>query len=130
MTNPNKYKIPSEKLKKVCNIEKELHFCSTSKDVEILQGVIGQDRAVKSMEFGLSMNAPGYNIFVLGPQGTGKSTYTQSVVSRAAEKGHIPNDWCYINNFSEWDKPLAIALPAGKGKEFQKDMDKLISNLT
>ncbi|WP_313339210.1 ATP-binding protein [Sedimentibacter sp.] len=130
MSNPNKYKISTEKLKKVCNIEEELHFCQTSKDVEILQGVIGQDRAVKSMEFGLSMNAPGYNIFVLGPQGTGKSTYTQSVVSKAAEKGPIPNDWCYINNFSEWDKPLAISLPPGKGKEFQKDMDKLISNLT
>ncbi len=130
MTNSNKYKIPTEKLKRVCSIEKELHFCQTSKDVEILQGVIGQDRAVKSMEFGLSMNVPGYNIFVLGPQGTGKSTYTQSVVTKVAEKGPKPNDWCYINNFSEWDKPLAIALPPGKGKEFQKDMDKLISNLT
>ncbi|WP_313163253.1 AAA family ATPase [Sedimentibacter sp.] len=130
MSSPNKYKIPTERLKKICKIEEELHFCQTSKDVEILQGVIGQDRAVKSMEFGLSMNVPGYNIFVLGPQGTGKSTYTQSVVSKVAEKGPIPNDWCYINNFSEWDKPLAISLPPGKGKEFQKDMDKLISNLT
>lgn len=130
MVDSNKNKIPTEKLKKVCNIEAELNFCRTSQDVEILQGVIGQDRAVKSMEFGLSMNAPGYNIFVLGPQGTGKSTYTQSVVSKMAEKGPIPKDWCYINNFSEWDKPLAISLPPGKGKEFQKDMDKLISNLT
>ena len=130
MSDSNKYKIPTEKLKKVCRIEEELNFCRTSKDVEILQGVIGQDRAVKSMEFGLSMNAPGYNIFVLGPQGTGKSTYTQSVVSKVAEKGPTPDDWCYINNFSEWDKPLAISLPPGKGKEFQKDMDKLISNLT
>lgn len=130
MSSPNKYKIPTERLKKICKIEEELHFCQTSKDVEILQGVIGQDRAVKSMEFGLSMNVPGYNIFVLGPQGTGKSTYTQSVVSKVAEKGPIPNDWCYINNFSEWDKPLSISLPPGKGKEFQKDMDKLISNLT
>ncbi|NYB75402.1 AAA family ATPase [Sedimentibacter hydroxybenzoicus DSM 7310] len=130
MSNPNKYKIPTERLKKICKIEEELHFCQTSKDVEILQGVIGQDRAVKSMEFGLSMNVPGYNIFVLGPQGTGKSTYTQSVVSKVSGKGPIPNDWCYINNFSEWDKPLAISLPPGKGKEFQKDMDKLISNLT
>jgi lon-related putative ATP-dependent protease len=107
-----------------------LKFCKTSKDVTILEGVIGQDRAVKSMEFGLSMNAPGYNIFVLGSQGTGKSTYTQSVVSKIAAKSNVPNDWCYINNFSEWDKPLAISLPSGKGKEFQKDMDKLIANLT
>lgn len=130
MDSVNKFRLPVEKLKKVSNIEKELKFCKTSKDVTILEGVIGQDRAVKSMEFGLSMNAPGYNIFVLGSQGTGKSTYTQSVVSKIAAKSNVPNDWCYINNFSEWDKPLAISLPSGKGKEFQKDMDKLIANLT
>jgi len=130
MDSVNKFRLPVEKLKKVSNIEKELKFCKTSKDVTILEGVIGQDRAVKSMEFGLSMNAPGYNIFVLGSQGTGKSTYTQSVVSKIAAKSNVPNDWCYINNFSEWDKPLAISLPPGKGKEFQKDMDKLIANLT
>lgn len=125
-----KYKVPAEKLKKTCNTEKELKFCSTSKDVAVLDGVIGQDRAVKSMGFGLSMHAPGYNIFVLGPQGTGKSTYTHSVVSKAAANGRVPNDWCYINNFVEWDKPLAIPLPAGKGRVFQKDMDKLVASLT
>lgn len=123
-------RLPIEKLKKTCNIEQELHFCKTSKDTSILEGVIGQGRAVKSMEFGLSMNVPGYNIFVLGPQGTGKSTYTQAAVSKLAANNRVPNDWCYINNFSEWDKPLAISLPAGKGKEFQRDMDKLIVNLT
>lgn len=123
-------RLPTEKLKKTCNIEQELHFCKTSKDTSILEGVIGQGRAVKSMEFGLSMNVPGYNIFVLGPQGTGKSTYTQAAVSKLAANKNVPNDWCYINNFNEWDKPLAISLPAGKGKEFQKDMDKLIVNLT
>ena len=123
-------RLPIEKLKKTCNIEHELHFCKTSKDTSILEGVIGQGRAVKSMEFGLSMNVPGYNIFVLGPQGTGKSTYTQAAVSKLAANNRVPNDWCYINNFSEWDKPLAISLPAGKGKEFQRDMDKLIVNLT
>lgn len=126
----SKLRLTSEKLKNVCNIEKELKFCTTSKDVTILEGVIGQDRAVKSMEFGLSMNAPGYNIFVLGPQGTGKSTYTKSVVNKAASRLKVPDDWCYINNFSEWDKPLAIALPPGKGRIFQSDMDKLIGNLT
>lgn len=128
--NANKHKVPVEQLKKACNIEEELRFCGTSQDVSILNGVIGQDRAVKSMEFGLSMRATGYNIFVLGPQGTGKSTYTQSVVSKIAIKGKVPDDWCYINNFIEWDKPMSISLPAGKGRVFQKDMDKLISSLT
>ncbi len=130
LSNANKYRLTVEQLKKTCSIEKELKFCSTSKDGSVLDGVIGQDRAVRSMEFGLSMRAPGYNIFVLGPQGTGKSTYTQTVVSKIAKNGEVPYDWCYINNFSEWDKPLAISLPPGKGKVFQKDMDKLIANLT
>ena len=127
--NFEKFKIPVDKLRKKCSISEDLNFCQTTKDVSMLKGVIGQDRAVKSMEFGLSMGASGYNIFILGPQGTGKSTYAQNVVSKVASKGDIPDDWCYINNFSEWDKPLAISLPAGRGKVFQKDMEKLIANL-
>lgn len=90
-------KVPVEKLRKTCTIE-DLHFCKTSKDVNVLESVIGQDRAVKSMEFGLGMKASGYNIFVLGPpQGTGKTTYAQSVVSKVAAKGEVPDDWCYCN---------------------------------
>ncbi|MDD4439030.1 MAG: AAA family ATPase [Tissierellia bacterium] len=127
--NIEKYKVPVDKLKSECSICGDLNFCQTSKDVSVLEGVIGQDRAVKSMEFGLAMEATGYNIFVLGPQGTGKTTYAQTVVSKAASKRDVPDDWCYINNFSEWDKPLAISLPAGQGKVFQKDMEKLITNL-
>ncbi|MDD3752201.1 MAG: AAA family ATPase, partial [Tissierellia bacterium] len=127
--NIEKYKVPVDKLRNECSICGDLNFCQTSKDVRVLEGVIGQDRAVKSMEFGLAMEANGYNIFVLGPQGTGKTTYSQTVVSKAASKRDVPDDWCYINNFSEWDKPLAISLPAGQGKVFQKDMEKLITNL-
>jgi lon-related putative ATP-dependent protease len=128
-TNNEKYKVPVDKLKNNCSICGDLNFCQTSKDVSVLEGVIGQDRAVKSMEFGLVMGVSGYNIFVLGPQGTGKTSYSQTVVSKAASKRDVPDDWCYINNFSEWDKPLAISLPAGQGKVFQKDMEKLITNL-
>ena len=127
--NIEKYKVSVDKLRNECSICGDLNFCQTSKDVSVLEGVIGQDRAVKSMEFGLAMEANGYNIFVLGPQGTGKTTYSQTVVSKAASKRDVPDDWCYINNFSEWDKPLAISLPAGQGKVFQKDMEKLITNL-
>jgi len=124
-----KYKVPVGRLRNECSICGDLNFCQTSRDVSVPEGVIGQDRAVKSMEFGLAMGVPGYNIFVLGPQGTGKTSYAQTAVSRAASKRDVPDDWCYINNFSEWDKPLAISLPAGQGKVFQKDMEKLITNL-
>jgi len=128
MFNIDNYKVSVDKLRKVCNIEEELDFCSSSKDAASLDGVIGQDRAVQSMEFGLNMSARGYNIFVVGSQGTGKSTYTKGVISQIASKKPAPLDWCYINNFDEWDKPFAVSLQAGQGRIFQKDMDKLIAN--
>ncbi|KGP75618.1 ATP-dependent protease [Desulfosporosinus sp. Tol-M] len=130
MENTNKFRIPVEKLRKVCDYNNELDFCKTSLDVPPREGVIGQDRAVHSMEFGLDMDTQGYNIFVVGPTGTGKSTYVQTIVSKIADKGPTPSDWCYINNFSDPDRPLAISLPAGQGRWFQKDMDELVTDLT
>ncbi|NLC83617.1 MAG: AAA family ATPase, partial [Ruminococcaceae bacterium] len=81
MSPANKFRIPSEKLRRICDCEQELSFCLTSRDVPELDGVIGQERAVRSMKFGLEMDAPGYNIFVVGPVGTGKNTYVQSIVT-------------------------------------------------
>lgn len=123
------YRIPLEKLKRVCDCETELNFCSTSLDVPTLDGVIGQDRAVRSMQFGLSMDAPGYNIFVAGQPGTGKTTYVNASVAQAAINGMTPDDWCYVNNFNDGDGPVAISLPAGQGRIFQKDMGELVTEL-
>ena len=89
-----KYAIPLDKLKKVCDYENELDFHGSSLEAPEFEGVIGQDRAVSAMEFGLRMNAVGYNIFVVGPHGTGKSTYTQTIVAKIAQNGKIPQDWC------------------------------------
>ncbi len=119
MKSPEEYRVPLEKLRKVCNGEEELGFCKTSLDVPMLDGVIGQERAVRAMQFGLAMDADGYNIFVVGEQGTGKTTYVKTVVTQIAEKGKVPEDWCYVNNFGEWDKPIAVSLPSGMGRIFQ-----------
>ena len=129
MKHEDHYRVPLEKLKKVCNYEDELKFCKTSSDVPLLDVIVDQERAVKSMEFGIAMDVSGYNIFVVGPAGTGKNEYTGEVVSRAAAGCQVPNDWCYIHNFSKIDKPLAVSLPAGQGREFKQDMEKLISEL-
>lgn len=129
MADREKFRIPVEKLKKVCDYEDELDFCSTSLDVEPFVGVIGQERAVRSTEFGLSMDVEGYNLFVAGPSGTGKSTYIQSVISKESKEGKHPSDWCYIHNFQEPERPIALELPAGQGLVFQKDIDELVSNL-
>lgn len=123
-----RFKVPVEKLKRICH-DKELDFCKTTADIEPLDGFIGQDRAVRAMQFGLDMKAPGYNIFVVGPPGTGKSTYVQAIVSQVAAGGPVSGDWCYIYNFADKDRPLAVSLPAGEGRNFKKDMEELLSDL-
>ncbi|MDD4346744.1 MAG: AAA family ATPase [Desulfitobacteriaceae bacterium] len=129
MVSAEKFRIPVEKLKKVCNFEDELDFCKTSLDVPPLDGVIGQERAVRAMHFGMSMDAIGYNLFVVGPPGTGKTNYVEAIVSQIAKNGDVPADWCYLNNFNDRGKPLAVSLPAGQGLCFQKDLEELIADL-
>lgn len=129
MENTERYRIPLEKLRKVCNLDKELDFCSSTREVAPFDGVIGQERAVRSMQFGLDMDTPGYNIFVVGPNGTGRSSYANAIVARTAVSGQEPDDWCYLNNFINEDQPWAVSLPPGGGRIFQKDMDELVKDL-
>lgn len=125
-----KYAVPIERLKKVCSVDLELGEYSEAEKPEAYKGVIGQERAVLAMEFGLGMDAPGYNIFVVGPHGTGKSTYTEAIVMQASERmKKLPRDWCYIHNFKNEDRPKIVDFPAGKGKIFQKDMQDLVEDL-
>lgn len=129
MKGIDQHKVPVEKLRKVCNYEDELDFCKSSLDISPLHEIIGQERAVKAMEFGLAMDVSGYNIFVVGQPGTGKNTYAKNAVMQVAEKGSVPEDWCYIYNFKDSDKPLSVSLPSGMGREFQTDMEDLVSSL-
>jgi len=101
----------------------------TTADLDPLNGIIGQSRAAAAMEFGLAIKRPGYNIYVSGITGTGRSSYTRSIVSRIAANESIPNDWCYVYNFKNPDKPKCINLPAGMGYKLQKDMKRLLKDL-
>jgi lon-related putative ATP-dependent protease len=102
-------------------------FCFRStEELEPISDIIGQERAVRAMEFGLKIDHKGYNIFMTGLTGTGKTSYARFAVSRAAEKKPVPEDIIYVYNFSKPEKPRAIKLPAGKGSEFSKDMEKLV----
>lgn len=101
----------------------------TTDEVPPLEGMIGQERAMRAMEFGLKVRNPGYNIYMAGVPGTGKTTYAQDLVSQVARTQKPPDDWCYVYNFDDPDRPVAIRLPTGKGAEFQRDMEELVADL-
>lgn len=94
-----------------------------------LKEVIGQPRAVSAVEFGMGITNRGYNIFAVGPTGTGKSTTIHDFLSRQAASLPAPDDWVYVHNFTKPHQPNAIRMPAGKGQEFRKDMEKLVEDL-
>jgi lon-related putative ATP-dependent protease len=102
----------------------------TTADLEDLLDVIGQPRAVAAMQFGIGMPRDGYNIFALGPAGTGKRRVISSYFEKRAADQPVPDDWCYVNNFEERHKPRSIRLPAGKGLAFRNDVDDLIEGLS
>ena len=91
--------------------------------------MIGQERAVQAIEFGLNMRSPGYNIFVTGAEGTGKSNIVQDLVGRHARLQPVPDDWCLVNNFQDEFRPRAIPLPPGRGPAFAKRIGRLVADL-
>ena len=98
----------------------------TTADLALKEEVIGQARAVHAIEFGLSIKNHGYNIFVSGVPGTGRNSIVKSLVKRISQDRPAPDDWCYINNFKDPDRPLAVRLPPGKGAEFRRDVEKFV----
>jgi lon-related putative ATP-dependent protease len=116
--------VPVSELRHSCD-PAEFSF-STTADLKAKEEVIGQARAVSAIEFGLSIKNHGYNIFVSGIPGTGRNSIVRSIVKRIAKDRPVPDDWCYINNFKDADRPLAVKLAPGKGREFQFDMEKFI----
>jgi lon-related putative ATP-dependent protease len=101
----------------------------TTEELGALTDIIGQQRALASIEFGLSITNSNYNVFVLGEGGTGKHTTVKNIIERKARSEAVPDDWCYIFNFAEPDVPSAINLPPGKGSELAAEMDKLVTSL-
>jgi len=94
-----------------------------------LDQVIGQERAVQAIDFGLNMKSPGYNIFVTGIEGTGKSTIVKDIVTRFAKNQPTPPDWCLVNNFRDEYRPRPIAVSPGQGVRFSRRMNRLVIDL-
>ena len=119
--------LSTEELRRTCD-PSSFDFESTA-ELPSLDEVIGQDRAVSAVSFGIDIESPGYHMYALGPVGTGKTTTIRKFLERKADEQPVPDDWCYVNNFDDPDKPQAIRLPAGKGRELEKDMDRLAEEL-
>jgi predicted ATP-dependent protease len=105
----------------------ELPFTTTD-DIHALEGVFGQERATRSIEFALGMTAPGYNLYASGPDGIGKSTIVEGFLRRRAAQMPTPPDWIYVHNFDDPDQPVGIALPAGQGRPFAEAVRRAVES--
>jgi len=98
-------------------------------DLEPSTGIIGQPRGVRAIEFGINMKDHGYNIYVLGESGTGRTTTIKKFVEGKAGKDPLPSDWLYVNNFLEPHQPIAIKLPPGEAGRLRDALQQLIGQL-
>lgn len=116
-----------EQLYRRCDPQ-EFTFATTA-DLPDLSEVLGQPRAVEALDFGIGIRREGYNLFALGPSGTGKHSIVADALRRRAASEEVPPDWCYVNNFSEPHQPLALQLPPGKGAQLRNDIDRMVDDL-
>lgn len=116
-----------KKLKLTC--DPAVFKFDTTENLENIQTGIGQDRGIKALEFGLNVDINGYNLYLEGPTGVGKTMYTKNYLDQICKKKKVPQDWCYIYNFDNPNEPIALNLPAGQGKEFRDAMDRFIKDI-
>ncbi len=124
---PKKFELDVSDLRLICD-PKIFKFKNTS-EVKPLDTVIGQERAVQAIDFGLNMQDPGYNIFVTGLASTGKSTIVRDLVNKHAKNLPTPLDLCLVNNFKDEFRPRAIAVTPGKAIHFKKKMSRAVEGL-
>lgn len=114
-------------LYKACDLTKL--DIETTADLKELDEIAGQDRALEALRFGVGVRHEGYNLFVMGPSGMGKSSATRQYLEQQATGKKTPDDWCYVNNFEHPQSPELLRLPAGTGKDLRKDIHNLIEDL-
>ena len=119
--------LQSQQLYHSCDHE-QFRFQTTA-DLADLTEIIGQMRAMDAIRFGTGIRHDGYNLFVLGPSGIGKSSVVRQFLEKKASGEHKPDDWCYINNFALPHKPQVLRLPSGRGEELRQRMEQLVDYL-
>ena len=123
----NKNELNFKNLKMSC--DPSIFNFKTTEELENITTGIGQERGIKALEFGLQVDVKGYNLYLEGPSGVGKTMYTKNYLDTISKKQKVPADWCYIYNFDNPNEPIAVSLPAGQGKVFKDAMDGFISEV-
>ncbi|MDM5271670.1 AAA family ATPase [Sulfurovum sp. zt1-1] len=109
--------------------DSSLFVFHTTNELEPLEHPVGQERALDAIDFGTKIAQDGYNIFAMGPSGSGKHSVVMSYLEQKAGNEPAPSDWCYVNNFKDPRSPIAIELPPGKALPFRDNIDELIELL-
>ncbi|WP_426414865.1 AAA family ATPase [Aestuariirhabdus sp. LZHN29] len=102
---------------------------ATTEKLKPYLGILGQERAVTAIQFGVAMQQTGYNIFVMGDEGSGRASFVNEFLQSEGKRQHTPSDFLYVNNFDNPRKPLMLELPAGTATRLQNDIQQLISSL-
>jgi ATP-dependent Lon protease len=113
-----------EDLKWVCN--PDVFDFETTNDVKPIEGIVGQDRAIKALKVGVDLKSPGYNIFITGLSGTGKFTTIKMMLESIASGSVSLNDYAYVNNFLDEDRPTLLKFPAGQAVKFKNNLSRTI----
>ncbi len=125
MKNTNE--VPIKNLKYTCS--PDVFDFETTEEIEHKYRGLGQERGIASLEFGLRVDTRGYNLYLEGPIGSGKTTYTKNYLYKLSKTKKKPQDWCYIYNFNNPNEPIAVSMTAGEGNKFKELMDKFIIDI-
>jgi predicted ATP-dependent protease len=125
--NAKPYAVPPEKLR--WNCDPSVFSFETTADIAPLKGIIEQERPIRAIRFGLDITSPGYNIYVSGLTGTGKTTIIKTFLEEIAAKMPCPDDWFYVYNFKDPVSPTILSLPPGRAKSFKAEMNEFVGNL-
>ena len=110
-------------LRRTC--DPDFMHCKDTSELAPLQEIIGQERAVRALKFGLGIKDKGFNVYVAGYPGTGRTTAVKNFLETITKNQPVPPDWCYVNNFNDEYTPKAIKLPPGKGESFPERHENL-----
>ncbi|MGM0623281.1 MAG: Lon-like protease helical domain-containing protein, partial [Campylobacterota bacterium] len=101
----------------------------TTDDLDALEGFLNHKRAFESISLAIGLEHEGYNLYVMGESGSGRHFSVEEFIKQKAKNEKTPRDLCYVYNFQNPDKPLAIELEGGQGESFKEDMKKLLDHL-